>query len=167
MIETVRRAAERAPGSAHAMLERRRPDVAVEVLTRLGAGGTVMATAAELGIDKDTVSRVRARNREWVDEERERQMVTARGLATKIMLAVQDEAEALADPERRGKVGIKDLTIAGAIWLDKAERLSDRADVRLEVRVTVPSLEACREALEEARALAGERVVAGRVVEGD
>jgi len=148
-------------------VEATRPEVAAEAITLLMEGVSETAVERKTGISKRTVYALRVRHNEVLKLGREEAARRAGQLAEKarslalVRLQIMDPREATDEADRQKrealllKINPRDLAVSYGVATDKGERLATEAPAQ--VSANVPSLEAAREALEEARQLVAER----------
>ena len=148
-------------------VEATRPEVAAEAITLLMEGVSETAVERKTGISKRTVYALRVRHNEVLKLGREEAARRAGQLAEKarslalVRLQIMDPREATDEADRQKrealllKINPRDLAVSYGVATDKGERLATEAPAQ--VSASVPSLESCRNALEEARALSAER----------
>lgn len=149
--------------------EVRTPGEAVVALEGLAKGMTMKEAAKASGLCHRTVWELSRRHPEWLEGAKRLQAGRARELAGKLMEATYREAERLCeDEEARRATGIKELSVASGIWVDKAERLMGGGVEKVVVEAG-PGLEAVVEAMGKLREKARGRVIdaeTGEEVEG-
>lgn len=134
----------------------KKPEAAVAALAGLAQGKTKVSLASEVGIGREALARMEGEHREWIDGWRRRELAEVAKQAEKARrLGNKKLDRLLADDEALDKVGLKDLAVAQAVYLDKLDRLANLPGVRVEHVVDVPRLEDVAADLDRLRAARG------------
>lgn len=134
-------------------LERTDPAKATRALEMLADGESFRTIQKELGLQWDTVARLKARHKTLLDERRAALAEDALEIAEGLRLLQKEKMRMLAeDPEQLARTNIRDLSIPWGIANDKFLAAVGENKVVVEHKSSAPSLEDAMRAIEEARA---------------
>ena len=134
-------------------LERKQPDKAIQALEMLAEGSSYGMVKAQLGLNWETISRLKARHHMALEQRRGQLAEDALDLVEGFRLLQKEKMKQLAeDPEQLARTNIKDLAIPWGIANDKFLSAMGENKVTIEHKSAAPSLEDAMKAIEEARA---------------
>lgn len=134
-------------------LERRDPGKAIKALEMMAEGASFSAVRSELGLNWETISRLKARHEVALEERRKILAQDALEIAEGFRLLQKEKMRMLAeDPEQLARTNIRDLAIPWGIANDKFLAAIGENKVVVEHKGAAPSLEDAMRAIEEARA---------------
>ena len=133
-------------------LERTDPGKATRALEMLADGESFRTIQKELGLQWDTVARLKARHKTLLDERRAVLAEDALEIAEGLRLLQKEKMRMLAeDPEQLARTNIRDLSIPWGIANDKFLAAVGENKVVVEHKSAAPSLEDAMKAIQEAR----------------
>ncbi len=133
-------------------LERTDPGKATRALEMLADGESFRTIQKELGLQWDTVARLKARHKVLLDERRAVLAEDALEIAEGLRLLQKEKMRMLAeDPEQLARTNIRDLSIPWGIANDKFLAAVGENKVVVEHKSAAPSLEDAMRAIQEAR----------------
>ena len=133
-------------------LERTDPGKATRALEMLADGESFRTIQKELGLQWDTVARLKARHKVLLDERRAVLAEDALEVAEGLRLLQKEKMRMLAeDPEQLARTNIRDLAIPWGISIDKYLAVMGENKVTVEHKSAAPSLEDAMKAIQEAR----------------
>ena len=119
----------------------------------LADGESFRTIQKELGLQWDTVARLKARHKTLLDERRAVLAEDALEIAEGLRLLQKEKMRMLAeDPEQLARTNIRDLSIPWGIANDKFLAAVGENKVVVEHKSAAPSLEDAMKAIQEARA---------------
>lgn len=134
-------------------LERTDPGKATRALEMLADGESFKAIQRELGLQWDTVARLKSRHKKVLEERRAELAEDALEIAEGLRLLQKEKMRMLAeDPEQLARTNIRDLALPWGISIDKYLAVMGENKVTVEHKSAAPSLEDAMRAIEEARA---------------
>jgi len=134
-------------------LERKQPDKAIQALEMLAEGSSYGMVKAQLGLNWETISRLKARHHMALEQRRGQLAEDALDLVEGFRLLQKEKMKQLAeDPEQLARTNIKDLAIPWGIANDKFLSAMGENKVTIEHKSAAPSLEDAMKAIQEARA---------------
>jgi hypothetical protein len=133
-------------------LERTDPGKATRALEMLADGESFRTIQKELGLQWDTVARLKARHKTLLDERRAVLAEDALEIAEGLRLLQKEKMRMLAeDPEQLARTNIRDLSIPWGISVDKYLAVLGENKVTVEHKSAAPSLEDAMAAIQAAK----------------